>query len=126
MIGVDAAMNVSAAGISAGNAFDAEIDNHGLGNIVGSANINFNLTGDLTTGGNATLLISNDSVGTIGSDAVISVTANDISTGALLTPLSTTAAVARSPGLPTFPSISAAISLRRATRFSKSITPMGE
>ena len=55
-----------------------------LGNIVGSANINFNLTGDLTTAGNATLLISNDPVGTIGSDAVINVTANDISTGGTL------------------------------------------
>ena len=52
------------------------------GNIVGSANINFNLTGDLTTQGNAFLTILNDP-GTIGSDAMINVTANNVSTGTL-------------------------------------------
>ena len=54
------------------------------GNIVGGANINLNLTGDLTTQGDATLAISNDTGGTIGSDAVINVTAANISTGGAL------------------------------------------
>src|SRR4029450_5053506 len=48
--------------------------------IVGNADINFDLTGDLTTMGDATFLISG---GRIGSDAVINVTANNLSTDTL-------------------------------------------
>ena len=46
-------------------------------------NVNFNLTGDLTTQGDALLSISNDTGGTIGSDAIINVTAANISAGGL-------------------------------------------
>jgi hypothetical protein len=87
-IGVDAAMNVSATSIlTAGSLFANIINASSAGNIVGSANINFNLTGDLTTTGDASFGISNSNVGggggTIGSDAVINVTANNVSTGTL-------------------------------------------
>ena len=85
MIGSDAVINVTAANISTGGALNAAIINSSGGsggNIVGSANINFNLTGDLTTAGDATLVILNDP-GTIGSDAVINVTAKNVSTGTL-------------------------------------------
>ena len=47
-IGLDAAVNVSAASISTVDTLNAAIDN-GAGTIGGSANLNFNLTGDLTT-----------------------------------------------------------------------------
>ena len=83
-IGSDAVINVTAANISTGGALNAAIVNSsggGGGNIVGSANINFNLTGDLTTAGDASLLILNDFGGTIGSDAMINLTANNVSTG---------------------------------------------
>ena len=49
-IGSDAVINVTAANISTGGALNAAIVNSSGGsggNIVGSANINFNLTGDL-------------------------------------------------------------------------------
>ena len=84
-IGSDAVINVTAANISTGGALNAAIINSSGGsggNIVGSANINFNLTGDLTTQGNAFLTILNDP-GTIGSHAMINVTANNVSTGTL-------------------------------------------
>ena len=83
-IGSDAVINVTAANISTGGALNAAIINSSGGsggNIVGTANINFNLTGDLTTTGDASLLILNDPGGTIGSDAVINLTANNVSTG---------------------------------------------
>ena len=102
-IGGNATINVTAANIVA-NSLLAQIDNFD-GGIVGGADITLNLTGDLTTQGDATLAISNDTGGTIGSDAVINVTAANISTGALLMPRSTTAAVARSSGAPTSTSI---------------------
>ena len=69
-----------AANISTVGTLNAEINNGG-GTIGGSANINFNLTGDLTTGGDAAFQIDNSSGGTIGSDATMNVTANNISTG---------------------------------------------
>ena len=53
MIGADAGMNVSAASISAGGALFANIFNLAGGTIVGSAAVNFTLTGDLTTSGDA-------------------------------------------------------------------------
>ncbi len=52
--------------------------------IGGSANLNFTLTGDHTTQGDADFSIDNSSGGTIGSDATINVTANTLS-AALLT-----------------------------------------
>ena len=55
-----------------------------VGNIVGGADLSLNLTGDLTTQGDALLTISNDTGGMIGSDAVINVTAANISTGGAL------------------------------------------
>ena len=84
-IGSDAGINVTAANISTGGALNAAIVNSSGGsggNIVGSANINYNLTGDLITQGNAFLTILNDP-GTIGSHAMINVTANNVSTGTL-------------------------------------------
>src|SRR5204863_3605059 len=84
MIGVDAAMNVSAASISTVGSLFANILNFASGNIVGGADLSLNLTGDLTTQGDALLTISNDTGGTIGSDAVINLTAANISTGGAL------------------------------------------
>ena len=99
MIGANAAINVSAASISSGVVFGAGIANNFGGNIVGSANINFNLTGGLTTAGNGTVFL----------------------------PRSTTTAVARSAEAPISRLISAANWPRRsATRASRSITPMRE
>jgi hypothetical protein len=83
-IGADAAMNLSAASISTGGALFADIYNYQGGNIVGGADLSLNLTGDLTTVDDATFLILNNPAGTIGSDAVINVTANNISTGGTL------------------------------------------
>src|SRR5205823_2892495 len=82
-ISLDAAVNVSAASISTVGTLNAAIVN-GAGTIGGSANLNFNLPGDLTTGGDAAFQIDNSSgggVGTIGSNATVNVTANNISTG---------------------------------------------
>ena len=80
-------INLTANNVSTGT-LNAAIDNNrggsGGGNIVGTANINLNLTGDLTTQGDALLTISNDTGGTIGSDAVINVTAANISAGGAL------------------------------------------
>src|SRR4029077_17119705 len=77
MFSSDAAINVSAASISAGAALFAHIFNI-RGSIVGSADINFNLTGDLTTSGGVGFVIDNLS-GTIGSNAMISVSAANVS-----------------------------------------------
>src|SRR5205814_7790197 len=82
-IGLDAAVNVSAASILTVGTLNAEILN-GAGTIGGSASLNFNLTGDLTTGGDAAFQIDNSNgggVGTIGSNATVNVSANNISTG---------------------------------------------
>src|SRR5204863_416515 len=59
MIGADAVMNVSAASISAGGALSANIFNGAGGSIVGGANLSFNLSGDLTTVGDANFTIDN-------------------------------------------------------------------
>ena len=66
-----------------GGFIDAQIDNSGGGSIGGSANVNFTLTGDLTTQGDGNFFIFNNP-GTIGSNATIDVTAGSISTGGSL------------------------------------------
>ena len=86
-------MNVSAASISTAGSLFANILNFASGNIVGGADLSLNLIGDLTTQGDATLAILNDTGGTIGSDAVINVTAANVSTLGALMPRSLTAAV---------------------------------
>ena len=120
-IGADAVMNVSAASISTGGALSARIV--GGGNIGGSANINFNLTDDLTTQRNATLSIEQPG-GTIGSDARINVTANNVSTGGALN-ATIDNSMARSVGAPICFNLSSELATR-ATRASRSITPMVE
>ena len=60
-------MNVSATSIlTAGSLFANIINTSSAGNIVGSANINFNLTGDLQTLGDASFTITNSNGGMIG------------------------------------------------------------
>src|SRR5437762_676988 len=78
-IGGDAAINVTANTLSVGT-LSSSIENF-QGSINGSANINFNLTGDVTTQGDAGITIENAPNGTIGSNATVNVTANNISTG---------------------------------------------
>ena len=91
-IGSNAAIIVTAASLAttdtAPGALSASINNSG-GGITGSANVNFNLSGDLTTQGDATFAIDNSfdggaTSGTIGSDAAISISANNISTSGSL------------------------------------------
>ena len=81
-------ISVGAGNISTGGPLTATIENFGGGTIGGSANINFNLTGNLTTqSGDAAFQIRNyddgsgSGPGTIGGDATVNVTANNISTG---------------------------------------------
>ena len=88
MIGSDATMNVSAASISAGGTLFAIISSLSDASIVGSANINFNLTGDLTTSGDAAF--GNSSGGTIGGNATINVTAANIGANSLLAQIDNT------------------------------------
>src|SRR5205814_1749915 len=80
MIGADAVMNVSAASISAGGALSANIFNGAGGSIVGGANLSFNLSGDLTTVGDANFTIDNFESGMIGAVAATNVSATGIST----------------------------------------------
>src|SRR5262249_45293530 len=82
-IGGGAAIKLTANTLSVGS-LSSMIDNSD-GSINGSANINFNLTGDLTTQGDAGITISSAPGGTIGSNATVNVTANNISTGGNLT-----------------------------------------
>ena len=72
---------MDAANITA-NSLLAQINNTS-GNIVGNANINFNLTGDLQTVGDASFSILNGG-GTIGGDSSINVNAASISIGGSL------------------------------------------
>jgi hypothetical protein len=89
-IGSNATISVGAGSISTAGALDAEIDNYSGGTIGGNANLNFNLTGALTTQGGAIFLINNfgdiefGRGGTVGGDAAISVTAANITAGSLL------------------------------------------
>ena len=63
----------------------AQIDNSNGGSIGSGANVSLNVAGDLTTQGDATFQILNFDLGggpgTIGVDATVNVTANNISTG---------------------------------------------
>jgi len=77
-IGGDAAINVTADTLSAGGNLDSVINNTS-GGITGGANLNFNLTGDLTTQSEGDFFIFNDG-GTIGANAAINLTAASIST----------------------------------------------
>ena len=79
MIGADAAMNVSAANISTGGILNALIDNSG-GTIGGSANLAFNLSGQLATQSDTSFTINNSNGGMIGVDAGMNVSAASIST----------------------------------------------
>ena len=83
MIGTDATINVNAGSISVTGDLTADIPN-GLGIIGGNAIINFDVSGDITTQGSASFQIRNDSSGgsggTIGSEALINVSAVNIST----------------------------------------------
>ena len=80
-VGGNTAMNVDAANIAA-NTLAAGMNNTS-GTIVGNANINFNLTGDLQTVGDASFSILNGG-GTIGGDSSINVNAASISIGGSL------------------------------------------
>ena len=70
------------------NSLLAQIDNSNGGSIGSGANVTLNLGGDLTTQGDATFQILNFDLGggpgTIGVDATMNVTANNISTGGAL------------------------------------------
>ena len=82
-IGGDAQVNVGAVDISTGDLF-AEIFNYGGASIGGSASINFNLTGDLTTHGNALFRILTLGGGNIGGNGAINVSAANITANSLL------------------------------------------
>jgi hypothetical protein len=92
-IGSDAMINVTAANISTGGSLFATIFNTG-GSIVGNANLNFTLTGDLTTQGEANFAILNEDAGsgggTIGSDATINVNAANITANSLVAQIDNT------------------------------------
>jgi hypothetical protein len=81
----DATINVSAANITTGGSLSDDINNSAGGSIGGSANLTFNLTGDLTTQGGAFFTIGNDNGGTIGGNGTISLNIADVSlAGALV------------------------------------------
>ena len=86
-IGGNATIDVTAGGISTGASLFAQIFNSG-GQIVGSASLDFDVMGDLTTQGDAVFQILNNdngtSGGTIGSNATITVIASDLSSGGAL------------------------------------------
>ena len=85
-IGLDATINLGASTVSIGGPLSIFISDNGGGSIGGSAIINFGASGDITTVGDALFVIDNSVgagsiAGTIGSDATITVNANNISTG---------------------------------------------
>jgi hypothetical protein len=82
-IGGDATINAGAANISTGGGLFAVIDNSGGGSIGGNADLEFSLTGDLTTQGDASFTIDNSNGGTIGGNATIDVTAANITANSL-------------------------------------------
>jgi len=57
--------------------------NDGGGNIGGNANLNFNLTGDLTTQGDANFFLNNNNGGRIGGNAALSISAANINANSL-------------------------------------------
>ena len=91
-IGSDATININAASIfsaSSDGFEDASISNYDGGHIGGSAFINFGVTGAMDTAGELDFSISNQDLsgrggGTIGGDAMINVTTNNISLGGSL------------------------------------------
>src|SRR5207249_3237890 len=91
-IGTDATVNVNVGNITSGpdvnsNALIVQIDNRG-GSIGGNATIDFAASGNVDAQGNALFQIFNENNGSgggsIGSDAMINVTAASISTGGSL------------------------------------------
>jgi hypothetical protein len=86
-IGGNATIQANIGSMSVGGLLDALIDNTS-GHIGGDAVINFDLSGNITSHGDATFQIFNEtngsSAGTIDSDATINVTAANISTGGAL------------------------------------------
>jgi filamentous hemagglutinin family protein len=83
-IDLDATINMTAANISSGGSLFADIYNFSGGTIGGSADLNFNLTGDLTTQGDAEFFIDNDGGGTIGGNAAINVSAANVTANSLV------------------------------------------
>ena len=84
-IGSNAIISVAAANISTGGPLSATIDNFGGGTIGGSCQpIDFNLSRRSHYRRDATFTIDNSNGGMIGADAVINVTAANISTGGAL------------------------------------------
>jgi len=81
-------INVTAASISTGGSLVATIFNTG-GNIAGNANLNFTLTGDLTSQSEGDFSILNGG-GTIGSDATINVNAANITANSLVAQIDNT------------------------------------
>jgi hypothetical protein len=92
-IGGAAMISVNTNTMSVGGNLDAVINNSG-GSIGGSANMNFNLTGDLTTSGDADFQIFNSDFfgdgGTITSDATITINAANITANSLLADIDNT------------------------------------
>ncbi|HJW37692.1 MAG TPA: FecR domain-containing protein [Candidatus Udaeobacter sp.] len=86
-IGSNAAIIVTAASLATTDttpgALSASINNSGGGNIGDSANINFDLSGNLTSESDANFTIDNSSGGRIGSDATVSVGAANITANSL-------------------------------------------
>ena len=87
-IGTGGNISVTTGGDLTAGSIDALIDNRNGGTIDSSANLTFNIGGALTTTGDASFGISNSNDGsgggTIGSDAVINVSAASVSTGGAL------------------------------------------
>src|SRR6202011_4931840 len=80
-IGADGTLNMNANTLSVNGSLNALLDNTG-GSIGGSAKINFNLTGNLTTSGDANFLINNSNGGHIGTGGGITVhVAGDMNVG---------------------------------------------
>jgi FecR protein len=90
-IGAGAAINVTAANIStAAGGLDTEINDRQAGSIGSSAKVSFNVAGNITTQGDATLGVSTADLrggvsGTIGGDAAIDVSAANITASSLST-----------------------------------------
>ena len=87
-IGSNAAITVSAASLATTDttpgALSASINNSAGGSIGGSASINFDLSGNLTSASDTNFLIDNSNGGTIGSDATINVSAANITPNSLV------------------------------------------
>jgi hypothetical protein len=79
----DAQLNITAVNFMAGTLF-ADIYNYGGASIGGNAKINFNLTGDLTTQGDALFRILNFGGGNIVGDAAINVNTANITANSLV------------------------------------------